>query len=250
MSINTSKIGVPVAIVKNSKKYAKTLFSVSKDEEINGFNKLELEEPKASFQVIPNFNAERSTVFIAGTSGSGKSYWASEYMKQYHQIYPDHPIYLITEAIDADPAFKDLKLKKVNLNGILDDPIDWNEFESCLVVFDDCDAISGKLYRYIYELRDKLLKNSRKKNVSVITTSHSFTGKDLQSVLNESQVIVFFPSNFNRSLVYLLDKYIGLVKEGVKEVRNSKSRWIAYIKTFPNILVSEKKIQTLNDLQN
>ena len=248
MSINTSKIGIPVAIIKGNKKYAKTLFSVSKDEEINGFNKLEIDG--GTFQVIPNFNAERSTVFIAGTSGSGKSYWASEYIKEYLKIYPDNPVYLITEAIDADPAFKDLKLKKVNLEGILDDPIDWNEFESCLVCFDDVDSLTGKMYKYIYELRNKLLMNSRKKGVSVITTSHSFSGRDLVPVLNESQVIVFFGSNYNRSLHYLLEKYIGLTKEGIKEVRSNKSRWMTFCKTFPNILVSEKKIQTLNDLQN
>jgi hypothetical protein len=236
--------------VKNgSKKYAKTLFSVSKDEEINGFSQYVLDDDDSYFQVIPNFSKERSTVFVAGTAGSGKSYWCAEYLREYAKLYPDNPIYLITEAIDADPAFKGIKLKKVNLEGILEDPIDYNEFENCCVLFDDTDALTGKLFKYVYEMRKKLLKNSRKKNVTVITTSHSFTGRDLQPVLNESTVICFFPANFNRSLKYLLENYIGLSKSGIKMVRNSKSRWIAYIKTFPNVLVEEKKIQTINNLQ-
>lgn len=246
--INTSKVGIPVAIVKGNRKYAKTVFSVSKDEEINGFDKLEIEQ--GAFQVIPNFNSERSTVFIAGTSGSGKSYWASEYIKEYQKLYPDNPVYLITEAIDPDPAFKDLKMKKVDLTGILEDPIDYTEFNDCLCVLDDVDALHGKLYKYIYALRDKLLKNSRKQKVSVITTSHQFTGRDLQPVLNESQIIVFFPSNYNRSLIYLLQNYIGLTKDGIKYIRNSKSRWCAYCKTHPNVLIEIDKIQTLKNLQN
>jgi hypothetical protein len=247
MSINTSRVGTPVAIVKNNKKYAKTLFSVSKDEEINGFNQFELEE--GQFQIIPDFSKERSTVFVAGTAGSGKSYWCAEYLREYAKLYPDNPIYLITEAIDADPAFKGIKLKKVNLDGILEDPIHYNEFDNCCVVFDDTDALTGKLFKYVYEMRNKLLKNSRKKNVTVITTSHSFTGRDLQPVLNESMCVVFFPSNYNRSLKYLLENYIGLTKVGISMVRKSKSRHIAYIKTFPNVLVEEKKILTLTSLQ-
>lgn len=247
MSINTSKVGTPVAIVKNNKKYAKTLFSVSKDEEINGFNQYELDE--GHFQIIPDFKKERSTVFLAGTAGSGKSYWCAEYIKEYQKLYTDNPVYLITEAIDQDPAFHGLGLKKVDLEGILEDPLEYNEFENCCVLFDDVDALTGKLYKYIYALRDKLLKNSRKKNVTVITTSHSFSGRDLQPVLNESQIICFFPSNYNRSLRYLLENYIGLTKVGIKMVRNSKSRWVAYLKTFPNVIVEEKKIQTINNFQ-
>jgi len=247
MSINTNKVGTPVAIIKGNKKLAKILFSVSKDEEINGFSQYELEE--GQFQLIPDFKKERSTVFLAGTAGSGKSYWCAEYLREYSKLYPDNPIYLITEAKDRDPAFENIDLKKVDLEGILDEPIEYDEFENCCVLFDDTDALTGKLFKYIYALRDKLLKNSRKKSVTVVTTSHSFSGRDLVPVLNESQVIVFFPSNFNRSLRYLLENYIGLTKVGIKMVRKSKSRWVAYMKTFPNVIVEEKKIQTINNFQ-
>ena len=116
-------------------------------------------------------------MYIAGTSGSGKSFFTSEYVKQYHKYYPDNVVFLITEGED-EPAFHGMNyIKKVNLEGIEDDPLDYTEFEDTLVIFDDIDAMRGKLGKYINELRDKLLKNSRKKRVSVISTSHSFTGK-------------------------------------------------------------------------
>jgi len=249
MALNTSHIGTPVAIIKNSKKYAKTVFSVSPDDEKNGFNSFDIVD-NGIFQVIPNPDKERSTVYIAGSAGSGKSYWTARYIEEYKKQNSDNPVYLITEANDPDPAFEKLDLKKVNLDGILEDPIDYNEFSDCCCVFDDVDALTGKLYKYVYLLRDKLLKNSRKKRVSVVSTSHTFTNRDLSAVLNESEVIVFFMSNYNRSLKYLLESYIGLNKEGINTLRKTRSRWCSFLKTYPNVIIQEKKIQTINHLQD
>ena len=54
------------------------------------------------------------------------------------------------------------------------------------------DSIKGKLGKTIDDLRDKLLKNSRKFKVSLMSTSHDASGIKLKSVLNESKTIVFF----------------------------------------------------------
>jgi hypothetical protein len=255
MSLNLHKIGREVAVVKDNPKMKKAVFSVSNDEKydeneiIKPFNHFQL--PAGTFQYVPDTDRDRDTIFVAGTAGSGKSYWAAQYIREYHKIYPDNPIYLITGNEAEDPAFENMKfVKKINLEGILNDPLDYNEFKDCLVVFDDIDACSGKLGKYLYELRDKLLKNSRKVKVSVLSTAHSFSGMDLKSVLNESDVIVWFNQNYNRSLKYLLENYIGLTKNGIKAVRNIKSRWCCYIKSYPNVLISEKTISTLSHLQS
>lgn len=254
MSLNLVKVGRELAIVKDNPKMKKAVFSVSNEDKydeteiIKSFNHFQLD--KGYFQYIPDTDRDRDTIFVAGTSGSGKSYFASQYIKEYHRIYPDNPIYLITGNSAEDPAFENMKyLKKINLEGILQDPLDYTEFKDCLVVADDIDAVSGKLGKYLYDLRDKLLKNSRKVKVSVLSTAHSFTGTDLKAVLNESDVIVFFPSNYNRSLKYLLENYLGLTKEGIKAVRNLKTRWCAFVKSYPNVLITEKTISTLNHLQ-
>jgi len=248
MALNTSNIGKPLCIVKDNKKLSKTVFSVSSDDEKGGFHSYDLVE--GYFQVIPDVDIERTTMYIAGTSGSGKSFFTAEYVKQYHKYYPNNAVYLITEGED-EPAFHGMNyIKKVNLEGIEDDPLDYTEFEDTLVIFDDIDAMRGKLGKYINELRDKLLKNSRKKRVSVISTSHSFTGKELQSCLNESQYIVFFLSNYNKSMKYLLESYIGLSKEGISQLRKTRSRWCCFVKSYPNVIIQEKKIQTINHLQD
>lgn len=254
MSLNFQKIGRQVACVRDNSKMKKVVISVSDQKEdesdvVKPFNHYIL--PNGTFQYIPDLDRDRDTIFVAGTAGSGKSYWASQYIKEYHKFYPDNKIYLITGNEAEDPVFENLKfIKKVNLSGILEDPLDYTEFKDCLCVFDDIDACSGKLGKYLYLLRDKLLKNSRKVKVSVLSTAHSFSGTDLKSVLNESDVIVFFPSNYNRSLKYLLDNYLGLTKEGIISVRRLKTRWCCFVKSYPNVLISEKTISTLSHLQS
>jgi hypothetical protein len=119
-----------------------------------------------------------------------------------------------------------------------------------LVIFDDIDAYTGKLKKFIYALLDKLLKNARKNKVSVIMTSHSCTGLELKAVLNESNVIVFFMKNLNRSLKYLLEGYVGLNKDGIKRLKSNKSRWTAFVKTYPNIIIQEKDLFTIGHIQD
>lgn len=252
MALNISGIGRDIAIIKNNKKYKKTIFSVSEEIEENKLNKsfqnFNIEE--GCFQYIIDKDRDRDTIFICGSAGSGKSYWAGEYCKEYVKVYPDYPIYLISEG-QHDPALDGLKnLKRIRIDeGLLEEPIEYTEFNNCLVIFDDTDAMTGKLGKYIYALRDKLLKNSRKNRVSVITTNHTCTGLELKAVLNESNVIVFFMMNYNRALRYLLENYVGLDKEAIKQLKANKSRWTAYIKSFPNVILQEKDIMTINDIQ-
>ncbi len=42
----------------------------------------------AKFQLIPNIDKERTTFFVAGEAGAGKSHFAMNLRKQYHTIYP------------------------------------------------------------------------------------------------------------------------------------------------------------------
>jgi hypothetical protein len=254
MNLNVNGVGRSIAIIKDNKKLGNMTFSVAEEElEDNGINKgfEKLHIDDGQFQVIPDKNRDRDTIFICGSAGSGKSYWTGQYIKEYNRIYKKNPVYLISEG-SKDPAFDVLKfIKRVKLDDdLINEPIEYTEFENCCVIFDDIDAITGKLGKYIYNLRDKLLKNSRKNKVSVITTNHTCTGLDLKAVLNESDTIVFFLKNYNRSLKYLLEQYVGLNKDGITNLRKNKSRWTAFIKSYPNVIVQEKDIMCINSIQN
>jgi len=253
MSLNTNGIGRSLAIVKDNKKFKNVVFSVSDSSEDNEFTKPfdQYRIKEGIFQYIPDKDRERDTIFICGSAGSGKSYWCAQYIKEYHRIFKDNRIYLISEGMEDECLDSIKSLKRIEIDEtLLTEPIEYNEFENCLVIFDDIDAMKGKLGKYIYDLRDKLLKNSRKARVSVISTNHTCTGHELKAVLNESNVIVFFMANYNRALKYLLESYVGLDKKGIEGIKKNKSRWTAYIKSFPNVILQEKDIMTLDKLQN
>ena len=76
-------------------------------------------------------------------------------------------------------------------------------------------------------------------------------GRETKSVVNESKIIVFFMLNYNRSLKYLLENYLGLGKNSIQKLRKNSntSRWTAYVKGYPSYLVQQKLITTVNNYE-
>ena len=73
-------------------------------------------------------------------------------------------------------------------------------------------------------------------------------GMDTKTLLNESNVIVFFMQNYNRGIEYLLKNYIGLDKTGIQKLRNVETRATVYIKSYPNVIMTDRYITKLNEL--
>ena len=240
---NYEKNGNKIAVVNSTKRQRKVYLS-----DDDGKESIDLKDG-SEFMLSPDKTVERTTMYVTGSAGSGKSYFVAKYTEEYHKTFKTNPIFLISEN-DNDPAFdsKDY-VKRIEISDMVENPLDWKEFAECMVIFDDIDSIKGKLGKVVDDLRDKLLKNSRKFKVSVISTSHDSTGIKLKSVLNESKIIVFFMRNYNRSLKYLLENYLGMNKQVVEKVKNSKSRWTAFVKGYPCYLIQQKSIKTIPSLE-
>ena len=235
---NFEKNGDKIAVVNGGKRQRKVYFNES-----DGKESIELND--CEFMLSPDKMIERQTMYVCGSAGSGKSYFVAKYCEEYHKVFKHNSIFLISEN-NEDPVFdnKDY-IKRIEISDMVENPIDWKEFNECLVIFDDIDSIKGKLGKTIDDLRDKLLKNSRKFKVSVISTSHDACGLKLKSVLNESKIIVFFMMNYNRSLKYLLENYLGMQKDVIEKLKKSKSRWTAFVKSYPCYLIQQKMISTI-----
>ena len=233
---------------KNITKHGNKVISIADDEVNDEIKTYEVIKNTGSkkFELLPPQEG-RSVIYICGASGSGKSYWTAEYLKKYHKKYPKNKIYVFSEG-QEDPAFDDLDIIRIPINEeLLNEPIQYNEFHDCMCVFDDIDSLSGKYKKYIYELKNKLCKLGRKDEISLILTNHNCTdGHDTKSSLNESSVIVFFGNNWNRGVLYLCQNYIGMSKEAVKKLRALKTRSFVYLKSYPNIILSDYEIATLN----
>ena len=248
---NIEKVGEKIAVISNSTRYKRKNKIYLNKEKLTGEDAIKESDlihiEAGEIMLSPDKDVERTTMYVCGSAGSGKSYFVAQYCEQYHTTFKNNPIFLVSEN-DEDPAFdKKDYIKRIDITDIHENPIDWKEFNDCLVVFDDIDSIKGKNGKTIDDLRDKLLKNSRKAKVSVISTSHDACGIKLKSVLNESKIIVFFLMNYNRSLKYLLENYLGLEKKAIEKLKKTTgdSRWTAFVKAFPSYLVQQKMISTI-----
>jgi hypothetical protein len=68
-----------------------------------------------------------------------------------------------------------------------------------------------------------------------------------QKILNECHSITIFPLTLGgRALKYLLDNYMGLDKEEIKQIKKLKTRSVTFIKSYPKIVLGNKKIYVLN----
>ena len=93
-----------------------------------------------------------------------------------------------------------------------------------------------------------MLEIGRHHNVSVIFTSHNATmGLDTKRILNECHSITLFPKNLGgKTSKYLLDGYVGMDKDQIKKLKKVNSRWVTILKTYPQMVISEKEAYVLN----
>lgn len=252
MSFNTSQTGREICIIKDNPTYKNKIISVSDSEQDGKLNHIfkDLHIKTGKFQLICDKTEDRHTMFVSGHAGSGKSYFVAQYVKEFIKTYPEQEIFLISENTD-DPALDSIKeIIRLRVGEyLIEDPFDWTEFHNCLIIYDDIDSINGPVGKHINNFRDKMLKNSRKHKVSVICTNHNPCERQLKSVIQESDTVVFFLKKFNRSLKYLLKEYLGLDDDAIKALRKNKTRATAYINSDPICIVQDNNITLLNKIQ-
>ena len=118
MSLNYEDSGALFAIIKNENKSIKDKKLYVSDNEKNvkkGFSNYECTDNE-TLQLTPNTKTERQCIYICGQSGSGKSYFTTNYVKQYKKAYPKNDIFVIS-SIDEDKS------------------IDMKELTSCMKIF-------------------------------------------------------------------------------------------------------------------
>lgn len=246
------KIIAEIINKQNPKKNRDLYCENDKTQVKNYLEEIELDDEDEVIQQVPNKKTERSILYITGSSGSGKSYYTKEYIKQYHLAYPKHPIYLFSSLAD-DKTLDSIKyLKRINLNDkFLNTQFTIEDFEKMLVIFDDTDVISNKiLKRKLLEIQAKILETGRHTSTSFIYTSHiANKGHETKQILNEAHSLTIFPNTAGaRTTKYLLEGLFGLDKNQIKKIKQigtTKSRWITILKTYPLIVLHEKGAYTL-----
>ena len=122
---NFEKSGDKVAVVNSTKRQRKVYFS-----EDDGKESIDLKD--GEFMLSPDKMMERQTMYVCGSAGSGKSYFVSKYCQEYHKVFKSNPVFLISEN-NEDPAFDDKDyIKRIEINDMVENPIDWKDFNECL----------------------------------------------------------------------------------------------------------------------
>lgn len=252
MSFNYENIGNPIAKIIG-KTNNKTIYLNENSDDIDKpFKELQLSNNNM-FQQIPNNNRERDILYISGQSGSGKSYYSKNYIKEYKKIHKNNDIYLFSNIMNDD-SFDEIKnIKKIDIfdDDFIDIELKADEFGDSLLLFDDVDCIQKKqIKKKIYALLNEVLMVGRHYNISIIFTSHIIcNGLETKGILNEAHSITIFPNNMgNRSLKYVLDSYLGLDKKQIEKIKNFDSRWVTINRSYPQSLLTEKFITLTKNL--
>jgi len=234
---------------KDNLKKTKKVY-VSDKTNLNLLKEIKLDKEDEEIQQIPNKNSSRNILYITGASGSGKSYYTAQYVKQYKKMYPKNPIYLFSSINEDGVLDKINGLKRIKLgDDFYQTTFSVEDFKNSLSIFDDCDCITNKNMKLkLQGILNMLLETGRHTNSSVIYTSHLPTsGNDTRRILNETNTITFFPKSLGgRGLKYLLENYMGLDKEQIKKIKKLPSRWITYIKSYPNLILYQKGAYVLD----
>ena len=243
----------PICVIKESKDKKlknKIIYSDDKSKSVNSFNDMHLKSSEY-FQLIPNKNKERDILYIAGNSGSGKTFFIKQYLIEYKIIFPSNEIYFFSP-FDEDKSLEGVKINHIQIDDeLFDDKLESKDFENSMVIFDDIEAISDRaLRKEVMRIMDSILTCGRHYRVSACVVFHECcNGPQTKKILNESSSITFFPLVMSgRNLKYLAESYLGLDKEMIQRIKKLKTRSCTVVKGYPKLCVAKHDIFTLTDI--
>lgn len=264
-SLIKKKNSIPIAKIDGGKYNNKIIYLVENDDNIYNLDKFNYDimdyvyykkdcDIKQNIIIndgklipLPRLD-KRDIYYIAGAEGSGKSYFASLYIKEFKKIFPKRP-FIIFSKIEDDKALNNLKPIRIKLDEeLINDPINVEELYNSLVLFDDIDTINNKkILNNLQNLKDSILEIGRHHNIYILTTAHNMTNnKSTKMSLLESSNVVFFPNMGDKFHINrFLKEYVGLDKEQINKIYSLPSRWVLIYKRAPNYIMYEKGIYLL-----
>jgi len=209
--------------------------------------------PGSTFTLIPTKDSKKREVwYIAGASGSGKSYIARGLAEQYMKQFPDRKVYLISKLEEDDTLdnIRGKKLIRLKPAKLVENPLkDLTILQDSMIIMDDYDTFLGKEMKVIQQLIDDIAIMGRHNNITMLCLTHYLTNySKTRLLLTEATHIVVYPlSTGAHALNYLLKTYLGLEKEEISAIRRGGSRWVMLYKNYPNYAITETEAFLLHE---
>lgn len=230
-------------------------------------------EPKNELQLLPNLRSLdnkniRDIIYVTGKSGSGKSYFAGKYAKEYKKLFPRRKIIYISpqRLEDDDPLLHvnpfiascsgesaienwvnpETKFTIPEDDSFADGKPTESEFDNSLIIIDDLEGITNRaVKRGIDQFISSILHTGRHRSISVLFLNHiAANNKDTKAILNETHYITIFANSTRGDKIdYLLKTYCGLDREQIKYIKSLKSRWITISINHPLFVMTDKEIK-------
>jgi hypothetical protein len=242
LTFERSEKAVPMAVVRGGDDDGKVLSLL--DDRNHSPSDIKL-EGESKFEVLPSIDPEKRQVFyIAGQSGSGKSYFCRKLCEKYAKLFPNRSIYLISK-LQHDDTLDSMTIgrpKRISLDSLVEDYPALEEFEDCMVVFDDFDTLDKPYITVVQKLIDDLAIQGRHTRTSMCVLSHYLSNyKKTRLILSEAQYLVVYPmSTSARALISVATSYGGLDPDQAKELKRL-GRWACIYKNYPGVVIAEQR---------
>ena len=218
--------------------------------EEKGSSKIKL-PPGSTFSLNINPDPEKRFIYyIAGASGSGKSYIAKHIAEQYQKQFKGRPVYLVSK-LKEDETLDGMTIKplRLNIEKLMATPMkDLEPLRETLVIFDDYDTLQGKEAKAVQTLIDDICIMGRHTVTSILILSHHLSNyKSTRLCLTEATHFVVYPQSTGaHALNYFLKTYVGMGPKEVQAIKNTGSRWLCIHKNFPIYYVTETEAGLIN----
>ena len=243
--------GKPIAIVKGGKDDKKIIKIYNDNYRDEGIKKwtIPLDE-KGKLFPLPQKESER--IYVSAPSGAGKSTFIGQYIKQLRKGTKgqNRRPFILFSRVEEDTPLDNQKPIRIPLTReeFDEEPLECEEFENCIVVFDDIDTMKDKaLLKYIQNFRDDLLECGRHYGITTISTTHCILNfHTTRTLLNEAMSMVIFPRACGSfQLKNYLERYMGFDKKEIDIIKKLPTRWLFIQKTFPRYMIWEKGVQVI-----
>ncbi len=202
------------------------------------------------FQIVPNPDpAKREIYYLAGASGCGKSFMARGIAENYMRLFPERSVYLVSK-LKEDETLDNMKVgkcKRINLDSLVSDYPELEEFKESLILFDDYDTLDKPYIDVVLKFIDDIATMGRHFVISMVAISHNLTNyKKTRLILNECSHICVYPQGASyHAIKYLLATHVGMDKDQIKALKGL-GRWVMIGKQYPQYIVSEHTARILN----